>query len=191
MAGEYAVKITVRNGLILRRMKELGIASQTELARLAGISLSSTNGLVTLRRAPRSRLTGEWIDDAFALSSALQVEPEELWTETQSRMALKKSTYEKEVSEDEIRRLTAQANPERYVLDNQLKDKVHKVLHTLPERYAHVLRRRFFDDAILEDIGAEIGTQRERVRQIEAKALRKLKHPSNKLEGIREEYDDD
>ena len=59
---------------------------------------------------------------------------------------------------------------------------VDAVLGTLSEREADILRRRFgigFSHPMtLEDIGKEYGLSRERIRQIESKALRKLRHPS-------------
>jgi len=47
----------------------------------------------------------------------------------------------------------------------------------LTDREKFVIRERYFRQKTLEEIAPEIGTQRERVRQIEAKALRKLRHP--------------
>lgn len=64
------------------------------------------------------------------------------------------------------------------LLKNELKD----VLDTLTDREENVLRLRFgLDDGrqrTLEDVGKVFGVTRERIRQIEAKALRKLRHPS-------------
>ena len=63
-----------------------------------------------------------------------------------------------------------------------LKEQVDDVLHTLTEREARVLVLRFgLEDGrgrTLEEVGREFGVTRERIRQIEAKALRKLRHPS-------------
>ena len=62
-----------------------------------------------------------------------------------------------------------------------LKEKMHEVLETLPEREKRVLVMRYgLEDGetrTLEEIGVEFGVTRERIRQIEDKALRKLKHP--------------
>ena len=63
-----------------------------------------------------------------------------------------------------------------------LKEQLSEVLHTLTPREEHVLRLRFgLDDGrtrTLEEVGAVFHITRERIRQIEAKALRKLRHPS-------------
>ncbi|HIS81476.1 MAG TPA: RNA polymerase sigma factor RpoD [Candidatus Scatomonas merdavium] len=63
-----------------------------------------------------------------------------------------------------------------------LKEQLEEVLSTLTEREQKVLRLRFgLDDGrarTLEEVGKEFNVTRERIRQIEAKALRKLRHPS-------------
>jgi len=65
-----------------------------------------------------------------------------------------------------------------------LKDHLEEVLDTLSEREAKVLELRFGLDGgqprTLEEVGKVFGVTRERIRQIEAKALRKLKHPSRR-----------
>ena len=63
-----------------------------------------------------------------------------------------------------------------------LKEQLEEVLHTLTSREEHVLKLRFgLEDGLtrtLEEVGKEFNITRERIRQIEAKALRKLRHPS-------------
>ncbi|PIS09567.1 RNA polymerase sigma factor RpoD [Candidatus Beckwithbacteria bacterium CG10_big_fil_rev_8_21_14_0_10_34_10] len=65
-----------------------------------------------------------------------------------------------------------------------LKENLEEVLAALSEREAKVLRMRFGlggkRPMTLEEVGKEFGVTRERIRQIEAKALRKLKHPSRR-----------
>jgi len=63
-----------------------------------------------------------------------------------------------------------------------LREQLNEVLHTLTPREEHVLKLRFgLEDGrsrTLEEVGKEFNITRERIRQIEAKALRKLRHPS-------------
>ena len=73
-------------------------------------------------------------------------------------------------------------SPDQYANDQLLKDEINMVLEGLTEREEKVLRLRFglYDGKTrtLEEVGKEFNVTRERIRQIEAKALRKLKHPS-------------
>lgn len=73
-------------------------------------------------------------------------------------------------------------SPEEYTIHEMLKDEISDILLTLTEREEQVLRLRFgLDDGsckTLEEVGQMFGVTRERIRQIEAKALRKLRHPS-------------
>ena len=63
-----------------------------------------------------------------------------------------------------------------------LREQVDDVLYTLSDREAQVLQLRFgLEDGrarTLEEVGRDFGVTRERIRQIEAKALRKLRHPN-------------
>ena len=63
-----------------------------------------------------------------------------------------------------------------------LRETTHSVLAQLTPREAKVLRMRFGidmnTDHTLEEVGKQFDVTRERIRQIEAKAIRKLKHPS-------------
>ena len=73
-------------------------------------------------------------------------------------------------------------SPDDYTNNQLLKDEINEVLQGLTEREEKVLRLRFgLEDGrtrTLEEVGKEFNVTRERIRQIEAKALRKLKHPN-------------
>ena len=73
-------------------------------------------------------------------------------------------------------------NPVDYTTRIVLREQLNEVLDTLTDREENVLRLRFgLDDGkmrTLEDVGKVFNVTRERIRQIEAKALRKLRHPS-------------
>ncbi len=71
--------------------------------------------------------------------------------------------------------------PSQSVYESMLRERVNEVLSTLTPREARILRMRFgLDDNrpyTLEEVGAKFGLTRERIRQIEGKALRRLRHP--------------
>lgn len=72
-------------------------------------------------------------------------------------------------------------SPSRVTFENMLRDKIRKILSTLTPREARILRLRFGLDYnrtyTLEEIGNMFDLTRERIRQIEGKALRRLRHP--------------
>ena len=84
-------------------------------------------------------------------------------------------------------------SPDQYANNQMLKDEIDLVLKTLTDREEKVLRLRFgLDDGrtrTLEEVGKEFDVTRERIRQIEAKALRKLKNPT-KSKRLKEFMDD-
>ena len=73
-------------------------------------------------------------------------------------------------------------SPTDAVININLADQTRRVLATLTPREEKVLRMRFgigeSSDHTLEEVGQDFSVTRERIRQIEAKALRKLRHPS-------------
>jgi RNA polymerase primary sigma factor len=83
-------------------------------------------------------------------------------------------------------------NPSEMAAQAMLKERLRQVLHTLTDRESEVLSLRFglVDgySRTLEEVGQKFSVTRERIRQIEAKALRKMRHPTRmrRLEGFLE-----
>jgi len=71
----------------------------------------------------------------------------------------------------------AAANTDCLFWRDDLKAAVTRILTTVTPREEAVLRMRFFDGMTLDEVGVAFGTSRERIRQIEAKALRQLRRP--------------
>ena len=80
-------------------------------------------------------------------------------------------------------------DPPQLIYQSMLKEKINEILSTLTPREARIIRLRFGIDQnhpyTLEELGQKFGLTRERIRQIEGKALRRLRHP-NRSHALRE-----
>ena len=119
------------------------------------------------------------------LAAELEVEVERVdWMMKVSRTPL---SLETPVGEDDGTELGAfvedeqSPTPNQQVYQNMLREKINEVLSTLSAREARILKLRFGLENgrcyTLEEIGQKFGLTRERIRQIEGKALRRLRHP--------------
>ena len=85
-------------------------------------------------------------------------------------------------------------SPDDFASNELLKDELYNIMKDLTDREERVLRLRYgLDDGrpcTLEEVGREFGVTRERIRQIEAKALRKLRHPT-RARRLGDYHDDD
>jgi len=104
------------------------------------------------------------------------------------KIAKEPISLETPVGEDEDSNLSdfiedsSAVNPQEAVVEQSLADQTREVLSTLSPREERVLKMRFGigerSNHTLEEVGQDFEVTRERIRQIEAKALRKLRHPS-------------
>ncbi len=104
------------------------------------------------------------------------------------KIALEPVSFEKPIGEEDDSQVgdfiedKESDSPDVYASKQLLKDEINNVLQLLTERESKVLQLRFGlidgKNRTLEEVGKEFNVTRERIRQIEAKALRKLKHPT-------------
>jgi len=119
------------------------------------------------------------------IAAELGVEPRKV--QWMLKVSWKPLSLEQPVGEDEDSELSAfieddsTISPPQSAQDNLLREKVEEVLGTLSPREARILRLRFGllngRAYTLEEVGQKFGLTRERIRQIEGKALRRLRHP--------------
>ena len=190
----YRVKITVKNNLLLTAIEQAGYKSAAEFARAIGLTEQKVSALVALRNAPINQ-DGEFSLNAKRIMEALGAAPSDLWTTEQLNMKLKRNTKEDFFSAPTIQAILGgnvaqlegsvyeeSEKPEEVLNKKELKAELEKVLGTLTPRETKVLQLRFGLDGCgehtLEEIGDMLDIGKERVRQIEAKALRKMRDPS-------------
>ena len=186
---EYNVKVTVRNNLILQAIKNFGYTNLNNFAKAMGVSTTGLYSLVNLMEPPIG-VKGEFIKTAKELMEVLGACPSELWTDEQLTLRLDSNRTERVMSKEALQ-ITLQSNarsligldyPEQEMVEAEMVKIVQDKLDSLTPREAEILRFRFgFDGGIghtLEEVGAKFKVTRERIRHIEAHALRKLRHPS-------------
>lgn len=126
------------------------------------------------------------VPNSHELSEKLEVPPEKIeWMLQVSWLPL---SLESPINEDEEDSELGQfvedqitPTPIESTYSKLLREKIEEVLDTLPPREARILRLRFGlengHNYTLEEVGEKFGLTRERIRQIESKALRRLRHP--------------
>ena len=187
---ELELTLRVRNNRLKERREALGMA-QPELAIAAGVSLTAYRELEALRRSPRIQGNGcwRWREIALQLARFHCVEPDELFPP--AVLAVETPVASRRVNGDDLFPLLS-AHQERLLEGPEaahdraeLREQMRLALDSLPPRDAQVLRLRYgLDDGVdrtLEEVGVELDVMRERVRQLEARALRRLRHPSRGL----------
>lgn len=181
-----AVRVHVRlsNNALAQRREDAGL-TRAQLAEMAGCGESAVREYERIRRPPRDRF-GNWKHQASAIAEALGVLPEDLWPPVVEAIRCPVAT--RTLSADQLELYAAQ-EAERLMLPstddvvdrNRLVEQVAGMVEVLPAREKMVIKLRFgFDgetEHTLEEIGKKLRLQRERVRMIEAKAIRKMQHP--------------
>jgi RNA polymerase primary sigma factor len=168
----------------IRQAITRAIADQARTIRIPVHMVETINKLIRVSRQLLQELGREPSADEIAEEMEIPVERvREIMKIAQEPVSLETPIGEEEDShlgdfiEDED--APAPAEAASFIL---LKEQLQEVLDTLTPREEKVLRLRFgLDDGrsrTLEEVGQEFGVTRERIRQIEAKALRKLRHPS-------------
>ena len=168
----------------IRQAITRAIADQARTIRVPVHMVETINILARVQRQLTQELNREPTDEAIAKKLGISIENvREVYKISQDPVSLVTPIGEEDDSHlGDFIRDERTMGPEEYATVEMLKEELKGVLSTLTEREEKVLRLRFgLDDGqcrTLEEVGQIFGVTRERIRQIEAKALRKLRHPS-------------
>ena len=168
----------------IRQAITRAIADQARTIRVPVHMVETINKLARVQRQLTQELNREPTDEEIAEKLDISIEKvREVYKISQDPVSLETPIGEEEDSHlGDFIPDGHTMGPEEYATVEMLKEELNNVLATLTEREEKVLRLRFgLDDGqcrTLEEVGQIFGVTRERIRQIEAKALRKLKHPS-------------
>lgn len=179
----FEVSIRLRNNRLKQRRLDLGLTAR-QLAERAGVSYTSYVALEGLKLAPK-RLNGTWSKLATKLAEFYFVESDELFPPVvcavEKPVAIRRMDGP-DIAELCMGKVPVGALPGEASEAAEQSNAVTDALQTLRPRHRDVLERRFGigrEEQTLEEISEDWGVGRERVRQIEAKALRLLRHPAS------------
>ena len=168
----------------IRQAITRAIADQARTIRVPVHMVETINKLARVQRQLTQELNREPTDEEIAKKLGISIEKvREVYKISQDPVSLEAPIGEEDDSHlGDFIKDERTMGPEEYATVEMLKEELSGVLATLTEREEKVLRLRFgLDDGqcrTLEEVGQIFGVTRERIRQIEAKALRKLRHPS-------------
>lgn len=173
----------------IRQAITRAVADQARTIRIPVHMVETINKLMRVQRQLVQELSREPSHEEIATKMGISVEKvQNILKIAQEPISLEKPVGEEEDSSlgDFVADTTAQ-DPYEFTQNAKLREELDRALGSLTDREERVIRLRFglLDSRprTLEEVGKEFGVTRERIRQIEAKALRKLRHPSrsNKL----------
>ena len=168
----------------IRQAITRAIADQARTIRVPVHMVETINKLARVQRQLTQDLNREPTDEEIAKKLGISLEKvREVYKISQDPVSLETPIGEEDDSHlGDFIKDERTMGPEEYATIEMLKEELQGVLGTLTDREEKVLRLRFgLDDGqcrTLEEVGQIFGVTRERIRQIEAKALRKLRHPS-------------
>ena len=168
----------------IRQAITRAIADQARTIRVPVHMVETINKLARVQRQLTQDLNREPTDEEIAKKLGISIEKvREVYKISQDPVSLETPIGEEDDSHlGDFIKDERTMGPEEYATIEMLKEELQGVLGTLTDREEKVLRLRFgLDDGqcrTLEEVGQIFGVTRERIRQIEAKALRKLRHPS-------------
>ena len=168
----------------IRQAITRAIADQARTIRVPVHMVETINKLARVQRQLTQELNREPTDEEIAKKLGISIDKvREVYKISQDPVSLETPFGEEDDSHlGDFIKDERTMSPEEYATAEMLKEELSGVLLTLTDREERVLRLRFgLDDGqcrTLEEVGQIFGVTRERIRQIEAKALRKLRHPS-------------
>ncbi len=168
----------------IRQAITRAVADQARTIRIPVHMVETINKLVKIQRQLVQELSREPLPEEVAEKMGISVEK----VQQIQKIAQEPVSLESPVGEEDDSSLGEfisdknALDPYEFTAKDMLKRELNEVLEELTDREEKVLRMRFglLDgrSRTLEEVGKEFGVTRERIRQIEAKALRKLKHPT-------------
>ena len=186
---DYKILIKVKNNYMLKAMEAAGVSNASELSRLSKVSPSEVGFYLNLKKSP-ILTDGTFATSVKKIAEVLDRLPEDLFPAQHLRVPLRKNTTNIELDQEEMigTGYIENESPLELAEASIMSDNIQYQLRTLTPKEEDVMKMRHgigdYDEHTLDAIAKKIDLTRERVRQIEAKALRKLRHPGPTIDDV-------
>lgn len=184
MGGDdYSIQVKVRNGPLLRAMRENGCWTVSALCIGMGTPgrQCEVGDYLNLKKVPINP-RGEWRPLVIRMADFLKRLPEDLFPPQHIHQALKTNVAEIDASLDDVAGLLADhGTPETALIEAGNRDVLYEALESLGPRRRRIIELRFGlggeEPLTLKQVGKVMGISGDRVRQMEVGALAKLRRP--------------
>lgn len=181
---KIGIKARLKHGVLLEALTRKGW-NQTQAAEYLQVPMQTFGKWINLQEVPK-KLSEEQIKRLLELTGML---PDQLWPDYVRSQDFLDAPKTFEVVKDvdapklieamrTLRQLPA-GEPDKLFEQKELAEKIDELLGTLRPREALVIRSNFFEGRTDDETGKMLNVSATRVRHLEYKALRKLRHPSN------------
>jgi RNA polymerase sigma factor (sigma-70 family) len=181
---DYRLEIKIKNNYLYEKMQEYGISTASELARVVGLGPSVIGDILNLKVTPYTN-KGTVRSSIQCLCDFFSCNPEDLFPAQHifDPLTVNQGAIQANIGELMSSNLLESAhNPDLLVEITEQKEAIEKTLDQLTLREKKVLELRFGlgeeAECTLKEVVIKLGVKAELIRQIEAKALRKLRHPT-------------
>lgn len=174
--SDYRLIIRVKNNLLHRQMVAAGISTQSELARVTGLGPNVIGDIANLKIGAFNA-NGKPSKATQALCEYFGCLPEDIYPKEVLHVGIPGNVVERFVSSEEVSRYIQQDNADPAYLLEEISDSefFQREISRLTSREQLVVRMRYYENAVYDEIGEILGVTGETVRQIERRAIEKIK----------------
>lgn len=179
MGKDYRINIKVRNNRLIEAIEESGGQLGAKWCKANNLCYTRVNDLIRLKDSPLQKNQIDLTKTAYRLCEILNKSPNELWSDEQIS-PLQMNDVSVKLTGDSMKQLVSytETRPDSLLALTEIKERVQEVMEGLTAREQKLLRMRYYDNMTLAESAKEFNVSTERVRQMEAKTFRKLRHPT-------------